>query len=220
VSKDREKKEMVIVTSIFIVVFVGIAVLSRTFASPHMSSPIYEKTISNEAGIYLADDYKHGTNPNASVHVIMFGDYQCPYTVQAMPGINQLLEAYGNNINFVYKHMPNFKIHKQAVLASLASECAREQGMFWEYSQQLFNKSSILSYDVMIEGAYNVGVEMQQFEECISLRKYAEKIKADLEDVKSLGLMGTPTVFINNMMFQGVYEFTDYDKYIKEEMSK
>ena len=45
------------------------------------------------------DDYQYGTNPNASVHIIMFGDYQCPFTAETIPVINQLLDNYNEKIN-------------------------------------------------------------------------------------------------------------------------
>jgi len=218
--KNREQKEAFVIIAIFLVVFVGIVVVVFMFPSPHMPSPFYENMVHNEAGVYLADDYKYGTNPNASVHVVVFGDYQCPYTAKSVPVINQMLEAYGNKINFVYKHMPNFEIHEQALLASLAAECAGEQDMFWEYSQQLFNQYNNLSYDVFVNTARVLGLDVIQFYGCMSTKKYAEKIKDDLGDVLALKLTGTPTIFINNMMFQGVYDFEDYSNHIKEGLFK
>ncbi len=219
-SLKKETQKNIFIVLIFIALLLVIAVISFSIPSPQISSALYHEEQIEGADVYFMDDYQYGTNPNASVHIIMFGDYQCPYTADSVPAINQLLVNYGDRINFIYKHMPNFQIHKQAVLASLAAECAREQGKFWGYSQELFKQSSNLFYDNLLEIAEGLGLDSAQFKGCMSTKKYAEKIKADLQDVMELKLLGTPVVFINNMMFQGVYDFADYDRYIKEELSK
>ncbi len=75
---------------------------------------------------------------NAPVTIVEYSDFQCPYCQATLPTINQLLTDYRGKVKLAYKHLP-LSMHKNAQKAAEASECAREQGKFWEYHDLLFN---------------------------------------------------------------------------------
>lgn len=79
---------------------------------------------------------------NAKVVIVEFSDFQCPYCSRAYPTVNQLLKEYGDNITFVYKHFPLVSIHPRAQKTAEAAECAKDQGKFWEFHDQLFQKQT------------------------------------------------------------------------------
>lgn len=72
------------------------------------------------------------------ITMVEFSDFQCPYCSRALPTVNQVLSQYGDKILFAYKHFPLTQIHPLAQKAAEASECARDQGKFWEFHDKLF----------------------------------------------------------------------------------
>src|SRR3989344_1624075 len=75
----------------------------------------------------------------ASVTVIEFSDFQCPFCSRVNPTVKKVLSDYGDKITFVYKHFPLVSIHPRAQKAAEASECAKDQGKFWEFHDHLFD---------------------------------------------------------------------------------
>ena len=75
---------------------------------------------------------------DAPVVVIEFSDFQCPFCSRALPTVKQVLSEYKDKVLFAYKHFPLTQIHPLAQKAAEASECARDQGKFWEFHDQLF----------------------------------------------------------------------------------
>lgn len=75
---------------------------------------------------------------NAKVTIVEFSDFQCPYCLQAYATVKQIMDAYPNDVKFVYKQFPLNSIHPQAQKAAEASLCAHEQGKFYEYHDKLF----------------------------------------------------------------------------------
>lgn len=74
---------------------------------------------------------------NAKVTIVEYSDFECPYCAMAVPTIKQVLEAYPNDIKFVFKQYP-LPMHQYAQKAAEASLCAQAQGKFWEYHDKLF----------------------------------------------------------------------------------
>ena len=77
------------------------------------------------------DDHVKGGDASAPVTMIEYSDFQCPYCGAFEPTVAQVLKQYGNKIRFVYRHFP-LSFHPNAEPAALASECASEQGKFWQ----------------------------------------------------------------------------------------
>ena len=93
-------------------------------------------------------------NPNAAILVEEFADLQCPACGAAHEKIVEpLLEKYGNDIRFEHKHFPLRSIHRFALDASEMSECAADQGKFWEFVDIAFTNQSDLSLDSLVEWA-------------------------------------------------------------------
>lgn len=79
---------------------------------------------------------------NAPVTIVEFSDFQCPFCSRALPTVKQVLNEYKDKVKFVYKHMPLVSIHPRAHVAAQAAECAKDQGKFWEFHDQLFEKQT------------------------------------------------------------------------------
>ncbi len=74
----------------------------------------------------------------APVTVIEYSDFQCPFCARAFPTVQQILREYSGKVQFVYKHFPLVTIHPRAQKTAEASECAKDQGKFWEFHDKLF----------------------------------------------------------------------------------
>ena len=99
-------------------------------------------------------------NPNASVLVEEFADLQCPACAAAHSRIVEpLLDKYGTEIRFEHKHFPLRSIHRFALDASEMSECAADQGKYWEYIDIAFTNQSDLSLDSIVEWAEALGLD-------------------------------------------------------------
>ncbi|MEK7571464.1 MAG: DsbA family protein [Patescibacteria group bacterium] len=169
-------------------------------------------------------------DPNAKVTVVEFSDFQCPFCKRAFDdAIAQIKKEYvdTNKIAFAFRHSPLTSIHPNAREASLASECANEQGDFWTYHDQLFNtqddwspKAGNAATDAFIEIAGGLGMDADQFRSCLESEKHAPRVDADMQDASTVQVDGTPTFFINGYRVVGAVPFADIKKVIEAELKK
>jgi protein-disulfide isomerase len=135
---------------------------------------------------------------NAPITLIEFSDFECPYCSRLFPTMEALLDKYEGKIRLVYKHFPLTSIHPEAVPAAEASECANDQGKFWEYHDALYENQSELADGYYSELAKTLGLNTTQFDECFNSRKYQDKVSAQAVEAQAAGGKGTPyTVMVD-----------------------
>ncbi len=155
--------------------------------------------------VSLDDDPVKG-NPNAPVTVVEYSDFQCPFCSrffqQTLPLIEENYIDTGK-IKFVYKDLPLDNLHPNARTTHIASECADEQGKFWEYHDVLFEKQSewqrLSSTDLsstLTVYASDLGLQSASFESCMQSQDIADEVNNDTLEAASYGATGTPTFFI------------------------
>lgn len=83
-----------------------------------------------------------GGKAGAPVTIIEFSDFQCPYCGKAHPTVKKVLADYGDKVTLVFKHFPLVSIHPRAQKSAEAAECAKDQGKFWEFHDQLFDNQT------------------------------------------------------------------------------
>jgi protein-disulfide isomerase len=133
----------------------------------------------------------------AKVTIVAFEDFQCPFCLKAQPFLKQLLVEHAGEVRFIWKDMPLSSIHDQAQSAAEAGQCAYEQGKFWEFHDQLFEHQDILGDDLYRSIAKSVGLNLSQFNVCYNTGKYRTKIAGNSLLGEQLGVVGTPTFFMN-----------------------
>lgn len=152
--------------------------------------------------IATADDpYKGGAT--AKVVIVEFGDFQCPYCLEAFPVVQEVASTYGDRIKFIYRDFPDSGKHPDAQKAAEASECAHEQGKFWEMHDKLFINQSDLSVAALKRYSQEISLDTAVFNSCLDTGKYAQEVRQDFNDGYQLGVRGTPTFFINGHQFEG-----------------
>lgn len=175
----------------------------------------------NTAAVSADDDPSIGPE-NASVTIIEFSDFQCPFCTKAEPVISQILENYKGKVRFVYRDFP-LSFHQYAQKAAEASECADEQGKFWKYHDTLFEKQSEWSSEGVAklkEYAADLGLNAEQFNKCLDSGKYASEVQKDFTDGQEAGVSGTPAFFINGKALVGAQPFEAFQQIIEQELSK
>lgn len=157
---------------------------------------------------------------DAKVTIVEFSDFQCPYCERFFVSTYPLIrEKYQEKVRFVFRHFPIAQIHPAAEQASLASECANEQGKFWEYHDVLFANQRDLSKEALLKYADQVKVsDTKQFAACMDSQKYMSKIRNDFNEAVNYGVQGTPTFFINGNILVGAQPFAAFDAAIQREL--
>ncbi len=157
-------------------------------------------------------------NKDAPVTVVEFSDFQCPYCARLQPTLNEVLEAYPEEVKLVYKHFP-LSSHAQARNAAKASQAAEEQGKFWEMHDLIFENYSTLNEEKFKEFAEKLGLNVKQFEADYNSTKYDKQIQEDIDIAKRVGVRGTPTLFMNGKKM-GKRSFNDFKETIDTILNK
>jgi len=157
-------------------------------------------------------------NENAKVTIIEAGCFACPYTKQAVPLVKQIISHYGDRIRFVYKDFPVSSAHEGAQEAAEASHCAHEQGKYWEYHDTLFENQGKTSFEDLLGFAENLGLDTDQFSECLTSHEYKSKVDSDFREAFEIGVYGTPTFFVNDQVVVGPKTFNEFKQIIDSEL--
>lgn len=171
----------------------------------------------------LADDDPFLGNPDAPVTIVEFGDFQCPFCGRFFKTTEQeIIEKYvkTGKAKFVYRDFPLTSIHEEAQKSAEASECADEQGEFWEYHDLLYQRQDQLSVAHYKAWAAELGLNTGQFNQCLDAGKYSEEVGKDFRDGQAAGVRGTPGTFVNGRLVEGALPFAQFQTIIEEELKK
>ncbi len=108
------------------------------------------------------------------------------------------------------RDFPLSNIHPFAQKASEATECADDQGKFWEYHDLVFANQTAIDVDSLKAYAAQLGLDTGTFDECLDSGKYQGEVEKDAQDAQSYGVTGTPAFFINGQLVSGAIPFEDY----------
>lgn len=146
-------------------------------------------------------------NPNAAVTVVEFGDLQCPACQAAHAQITApLLDKYGTQIRFEFRHFPLRSLHRYALEAAMAAECAADQGKFWEYLDLSYAEQKKLDIGQLSVWAKTLGIDTDLFDRCLGSKIKRDTVLADYEAGQKLGVSGTPTYFVNGKKVESGFD--------------
>lgn len=144
------------------------------------------------------DDHVRG-NRNAKVFLIEYSDLECPFCSKFHSTALQVLDEYGDDVAWVYRHFPLDQIHPKARPAAQAAECVAEIGgedAFWAFADEIFSDQTKLSDIAAI--ASSIGVSGSSYTSCVNSEKYADKVEEQYQGGLTAGVTGTPGNFIIN----------------------
>ena len=156
---------------------------------------------------------------NAKVKLVEYSDFQCPFCERHYPTLKKILADYGDQVSLEYKHFP-LSFHPYATPAAEASECAAEQGKFWEFQDKIFEDQASLSVEQLSVWAKQLSLNMNKFSTCLSTHKYAAKVQADYQEGQQKGVNGTPATFINGQLVSGAQPYEALKAVIDAELKK
>jgi protein-disulfide isomerase len=110
----------------------------------------------------------------------------------------------------VVRDLPLNSIHPHAQKAAEATECADDQGKFWEYHDVVFANQSAIDVDSLKGYAEQLGLDTGTFNDCLDEGKQSSEVEKDSEDARAAGVSGTPAFFINGRLVSGAIPFEDY----------
>src|ERR1041384_1620326 len=169
-------------------------------ASPGSSaSPAEQPVVTGVPGAEPA--HTHGP-ANAPVKLEEFGDFECPPCGLFHPILIQMEEEFGDKLHVTFREFPLVPTHQHALAAASAAEAAGLQGKFWEMHHMIYDHQKEWSkqFDVrpIFEGyAKQIGIDVDRFKKDVDSDAVANRIMQDGKRGHSMGVKGTPTVFIN-----------------------
>jgi Na+/H+ antiporter NhaA len=155
---------------------------------------------------------------DAPVKLLEYGDFECPYCGRAEPVVRELARRFGNDLRFVFRHLPLVDVHEHAATAAEAAEAAAAQGRFWEMHDILIPEGVSLIYPDLVRYAGDLGLDVERFADDIRSRRYALRISRDVESADASGAVGTPALFINGRRYQGSHRVDELAASIEREL--
>jgi protein-disulfide isomerase len=144
----------------------------------------------------------------APMRLLVYGDYECPYTRRAVISVAQVRDQLGADLVYAFRNFPLTEIHPHALHAALAAEAADLQGKFWEMHDQLFRHQNALTDDDLVAHAASAGLDETRFRADFADRKGLPRIQVDVESGIGNGVQGTPSIFINGKPHRDGYDST------------
>ncbi len=181
----------------------------------------------------LADDDAALGDANAPITMIEFSDFQCPFCRRHyFDSHKQIVDNYvkTGKVKIIYRDFP-LGFHQGAQPAAEATECAEEQGKFWEMHDKIFEEQNKLgqgtvqfTVDDLKSWATDIGLDSTKFNTCLDSGKYKSEVQKDLQDGSASGVQGTPGFFIgktngNTATFvAGAYPYATLAQVIEEQL--
>jgi len=140
--------------------------------------------------------------PNAPVKLEEFGDFECPPCGLFHPILEQMHAEFGDKLQITFREFPLVPTHQHALAAASSAEAAGLQGKFWEMHDLLYEHQNDWKkeFDVrpVFEGyAKQIGLDVERYKRDLGGDLVAQRIFQDGKRGHSLGVKGTPTVFMN-----------------------
>jgi protein-disulfide isomerase len=143
---------------------------------------------------------------HAPVTLVEYGDYECPYCGQAEPVVRELLRSFGDDLRYVWRHLPLNDVHPHAQIAAEAAEAAGSQEAFWEMHDMLIGHQEQLTPADLERYAEELGLDARRFWAELRQERYAARVAEDVASADASGVAGTPSFFINGKRQHGAYD--------------
>lgn len=198
--------------NVFTSLLSGDAPSQPTIAAPSAAGPV---------DVSADDDAVKG-DVNAPVEIIEFSDFECPFCQrfysETLPQIEQNYIATGK-VKLIYRDFP-LSIHANAQKAGEASECAGEQGKFWEMHDAMFESTTGLGVASLKAMASNIGLDTAEFNTCLDSGAMAAEVRADMAAGTQAGVTGTPSFFVNGVKISGAQPYQVFQAAIEAALNE
>jgi protein-disulfide isomerase len=150
----------------------------------------------------------------ASVTITEYADFGCPacWEWYKLGVLDQLRAKYGDQIRFVWRDFPVITLLSPK--AAEAGQCAHEQGKFWEFHDAVYQHEGAIEASDLQAYASEVGLDMKLFNDCVTSRRYQDRVNAQQHEGFERGLNGAPAFFVNDQRVIGPQSAAVFEKII------
>lgn len=143
---------------------------------------------------------------DADVVFVEFADFECPHCKMAGWFLKDIAHRYGDHVQFVFKHYPlgsacnsglTRDIHPDSCEAAVGTQCARRQGLFWEFHDHTFDNQGNLGTKTMLSIADQLELDRGEFEDCLNRDTVWDEVRNQVAEGRELGITGTPSMYVN-----------------------
>jgi len=167
-----------------------------------------EETFDNPLKPEIRSDEMIRGNKNAPLTLVEYSDYECPFCSRGFNTVMDLISKYGDNIRFVYKHLP-LSFHKNAMIASQYHEAIRlqDEKKAWKFHDEIFkNQGKLKSGEPFLKKlAKEIGANMTKLAKDVNSEAVKKRIQDDMKEAASFGMQGTPGFLLNGIPVKGAY---------------
>ena len=191
---------LVIILAVLVLAFGLGVLLYRTMKTAPGASPVPANTPAPVPG---ADPAHVRGGTNALVTIEEFGDFECPPCGALHPELVKIEKEYGDKLRVVFRQFPLAQLHKHAYEAALAAEAAGTQNKFWQMHDLIYEKKEEwrLAPDppsLFADYANVLGMDGERFKRDMMGELAKMRVALDMRRGRSMGVLGTPTLFIND----------------------
>lgn len=174
-------------------------------------------------------DAAYWGNPDAAIKIVEFSDFQCPACKQAASHMRAVIREFEEEVGFYYMHYPLDtaindsliqQVHPQAGMAAIASECARQEGDFWDYHDEIFVNQRRLSQPLLLDMAEDRGWDRSSFEACMTNPATESIVREHVRLANEVRVARTPTLYVNGRNVQLWNNTAFIRETIREELSR
>lgn len=193
---------------------------------------IYRWTLESEAATsaHVTDtSLTEGVSPDddpfigpadAPVTIVEFSDFACGHCRETQETLARIRDAYGDQVRVVFRDFPLEGVGSASFTAALAAECADDQGAFWAMHDLLFENQPVFDRGSLRSYATGLGLDMEQFDNCLESEEHQAEVMHDVEDGRSYGVAATPTFFVNGRRLVGTVSFSIFQRAIGETLQE
>ena len=143
---------------------------------------------------------------DAPLTLVEYGDFECPFCARATGVTRELQRRFGDDLRYVFRHLPLCDVHPHAELAAHAAVAADRQGQFWQMHDTLFAHQDQLDIEHLIGFAAKIGLDVDTFLDDLHSPQVDARVRADVASAEASGARGTPTFFIGTARHTGPYD--------------
>ncbi|NVI88505.1 Na+/H+ antiporter NhaA [Actinomadura sp. BRA 177] len=143
---------------------------------------------------------------DAPFTLVEYGDFECPFCARATGVSVELRAKFGDQLRYVFRHLPLPDVHPRSELAAYAAVAADAQGRFWDMHDLLFAHQDRLEFEDVVGYAAELGLDMETFLDDLDSEKTADRVRADVASAEASGARGAPTFFIGDRRHIGPHD--------------
>ena len=169
------------------------------------------------------DEHVRGAD-DATLTLIEYGDFQCPYCARAHFALTELVDELGaasGGIRLVYRHLPLAELHPLAEAAAEAAEAAASQGKFWDMHDALFEQQRQVAEPQDLAGlSESLGLDAERFRDEVQGGRHRARVRGDVARAQKDGADQTPTFFINGKRYHGDSDRDSLEAALREALAR